>query len=109
MIKEALTLYFIDGLKTREISEKLGVDNAKVRSLLAEHGLRIREVGLTVRDSGREPVCAAVKWRGYKSFHHFINENALLPLSEQADILGVTEKSFARIHRLYIAFLKQYG
>lgn len=97
---EALRLYLVEGLKLSDIAQRLGVSEARARGLLGESGLR-------VLDYGREPVCAAVRWKGYNSFHEFAQARGLASFGEQSATLSVGERAFTRVYELYRRLLEQ--
>lgn len=105
MTQRAMFLYLLNGYPVGLIARELGQSRASIRALLKSGGVTIRPTsGGYLR--GRDQVCEAVRRAGYDSFHTFARSNSLVPTSEQADLLGVTERSLGKIYVSYKSLLE---
>lgn len=98
-----LERYLIGGESVRDIALRTAAAEDHVRAVLASHGLRVPS------DEIRDPVCAAVAWRGYISFGEFVRRHGLEPLAEQAELLGVATSSLEKMHEFFRQLAKGSG
>jgi len=102
---DVIALYMVDGLTPEQIAVRLGVSESYVRGQLCGVGIRLRRVGSVTQPS--EPVSAAAKRLGFRSFHDFVVSQGVATLQTQARTLGVSERSFVRLYERYTHLLEQ--
>ena len=105
MTTDILTHYLIDGLTIEQIGLRVGRETAYVRGQLCRAGIRFRRVVCGPQQA--DLVNAAVKGRGYKSFHDFVLSQGVAAVHTQAGTLGVSERAFVRVYELYTQLLGQ--
>lgn len=105
MIQQVLVLYLLKGLPVGAIAKELKQSRAAIRGFLKDGGIIIRPTSSGYQ-KGRDPVCEAVRRFGYESFHAFARANSLVPVTQQAESLGTTERA---INRVYVAYRTLLG
>ena len=88
----SLYAYLVEGKSVRDLALESGESEAAVRAALSSLGIRIEPGSI------RDPVCAAVAWRGYISFSEFARRHGLEPLADQAVLLGVQRSALEKLH-----------
>jgi hypothetical protein len=104
MIQEVMVLYLLKGLPVGAIAKETKRSRAAVRGLLKDGGINIRPTSSGYQ-KGRDSVCEAVRRSGYETFHAFARANSLVPVTQQAELLGTTERAISRVYVAYRALL----
>lgn len=100
MTKIVMLNYLIRGMAVGHIAEDMRTDRSSVRGALKEGGITLRP-SANGYSLGRDTVCDAVKRAAYNSFHDFALVKSLDPITEQAALLCVSEKSLTRVYNAY--------
>lgn len=104
MNQHVLALYLLKGLPVGEIAKETKQSRAAIRGILKDGGIIIRPTSSGYQ-KGRDQVCESVRRSGYQSFHAFARANSLVPVSQQAESLGTTERAINRLYTAYRALL----
>lgn len=95
-----LERYFFDGKSISEIAE---IDDMLYEDVEAD----LREGGVSIPPGHDvDAVTAALKVRGYKSFHQFVSQHGFLePVKDQARRLGVSRYVLSKLYDAYREFI----